>query len=324
MSVLIVDGLTLRLDRSGDVNVVDDVGFTVRAGKITALVGESGSGKTLTALSLLQLLPTAARVVAGRAQIVGTGEAVGADLDLLKLDERSLRSVRGRRVAMVFQEPMTALNPLLRIDDQVGEGLEIHRGLSRRLARQGARLLLEQVGIASDRANAFPHQLSGGQRQRAMIACALAAGPEFLIADEPTTALDVTVQAGILALLQRLAVERQLGVLLITHDLGVVAEVADDVCVLYAGRVVERGAVDVVFAAPLHPYTQGLLASSPSLAPRGRPLPAISGAVPPVERWPSGCRFRDRCPRAIDACAAEPALAVVDDRDVCCWRVGEP
>ena len=238
-------------------------------------------------------------------------------------DDTSLRALRGRRIAMVFQEPMTALNPMLRIDDQVGEAVRIHMGLSRTQARQEARSLLEQVGVPANRAEAFPHQLSGGQRQRVVLASALAARPEFLIADEPTTALDVTVQAEILTLLRRLALERHLGVLLITHDLGVVAEVADDVCVLYAGRVVERGSVDVVFGAPLHPYTQGLLASLPSRAPRGEPLPAIRGAVAPVERWPGGCRFRDRCDRAIDACAAEPALVVVDDRAVRCLRVGE-
>ncbi len=323
MSDLVVEGLSVTLQRSGDIRVVDDVGFTVRTGHTTALVGESGSGKTLTALSLLRLLPAAATIVHGTATLTGGTTLDDPSVEILALSEAALRAIRGRRVAMVFQEPMTALNPLRRIDDQVGEALRIHMGLSRTQARQEARSLLDQVGLPAERAAAFPHQLSGGQRQRVMLAAALAANPEILIADEPTTALDVTVQAQVLALLRRLAVERHLGVLLITHDLDVVAEVADDVCVLYAGRVVERGAVDVVFAAPQHPYTQGLLASLPSSAPRGQPLPAIAGAVPPVERWPSGCRFRDRCDRAIDACAAEPALVVINGVAVRCVRVAE-
>jgi len=324
VSDLVVDGLSITLRRGGAVRVVDDVAFTVVAGRTTALVGESGSGKTLTALSLLRLLPEAATIVGGHVTLTGGTTLDEPAVDVLGLDDKALRAIRGRRIAMVFQEPMTALNPLLRIDDQIGEALRIHMGLSRSQARQEALSLLEQVSLPASRAAAFPHQLSGGQRQRVMLAAALAANPEILIADEPTTALDVTVQAEILALLRRLAVERQLGVLLITHDLGVVAEVADDVCVLYAGRVVERGAVDVVFNAPLHPYTQGLLASLPSLAPRGQPLPAIPGAVPPIERWPTGCRFRDRCDRATEACATDPALVVVNDRAVRCVRVGGP
>lgn len=329
MTDLVVEGLTVAL-HDGAVRVVDDVGFVVEGGRTTAIVGESGSGKSLAALALLGLLPDAARVVGGRARLVDPKrDADGSgDVDLLALTEPVLRRVRGARAAMVFQEPLTALDPLMRIDDQVGEALRLHRGLSRSQARQAARSLLAAVSVPAERADAYPHQLSGGQRQRVLIACALAAEPEVLIADEPTTALDVTVQAGILALLRRLADERHLGVLLITHDLGVVAEVADHVVVMYAGRVVERGAVDDVLAAPQHPYTRGLLASVPSLAVRGEPLPAIPGAVPPVERWATafagGCRFRDRCIDAFDRCVDEPALVTIGARDVRCWRAEVP
>lgn len=322
MTDLVVDNLSLAF--ASGVRVVDDVDFVVRGGRTLALVGESGSGKTLTALSLLRLHPNAAQIVAGRARLVGRANGGPTEVDVLAADDAALRGLRGRRIAMVFQEPMSALNPLLRIDDQVGEALAIHMGLSRTQARAEARSLLDQVGVAAARANAFPHELSGGQRQRVMLAAALAARPEILIADEPTTALDVTVQATVLALLKRLGVERQLGVLLITHDLGVVAEVADDVCVMYAGRIVERGPVDDVLRAPSHPYTRGLLASLPSLAPRGQPLPAIRGAVQPPEQWPSGCRFRDRCDLATDACTTDPPLVQVGTRQVRCHVVTAP
>ncbi len=319
MTDLVVDGLSVAF--GSGIHVVDDVDFVVRGGRTLALVGESGSGKTLTALSLLRLQPAAASIVAGRARLVGRVGGGPTEVDVLAADDAALRGLRGRRVAMVFQEPMSALNPLVRIDDQIGESLRIHMGLSRTQARAEARSLLDQVGVAASRANAFPHELSGGQRQRVMLAAALAARPEILIADEPTTALDVTVQATVLALLKRLSVERQLGVLLITHDLGVVAEVADDVCVMYAGRIVERGPVDDVLRAPAHPYTRGLLASLPSLAPRGQPLPAIRGAVQPPEQWPTGCRFRDRCDVATDVCATAPPLVQLGARQARCHAV---
>ena len=319
MTDLVIDNLSIAF--ASGVHVVDHVDFVVRGSRTLALVGESGCGKTLTALALLRLNPAAAHIVGGRARLVGRAGGGPTEVDLLAASEAGLRQVRGRRVAMVFQEPMSALNPLVRIDDQVGEALQIHMGLSRSQARAEARSLLDQVGVAAARANAFPHELSGGQRQRVMLAAALAAGPEILIADEPTTALDVTVQATILALLKRLSVERQLGVLLITHDLGVVAEVADDVCVMYAGLIVERGPVDDVLRSPAHPYTRGLLASLPALALPGQPLPAIRGTVQPPEQWPTGCRFRDRCDVATEVCATTPPLVQLGARQVRCHAV---
>jgi len=313
---LVARGLTVAIDTpTGPVNVVDAVDLSVAAGRCTALVGESGSGKTLTALSLVRLLPTGAHISAGRVDLHG---ADGSVVDITALDDAGLRRVRGRRIAMIFQEPMTALNPLMRVHDQVGEGLEIHQGLRRRDARIRATALLERVGVPARRASAFPHELSGGQRQRVMIAAALVSDPDVVIADEPTTSLDVTVQAQVLALLRELVAERQMGLLLITHDLGVVAQVCDDVTVLYAGRVVEQGSAVDIFADPRHPYTRGLLASMPSVAPRGKPLPAIRGVVPPLGRWPSGCRFRDRCDHASDVCSTEPPMVQLGERRIRC------
>ncbi len=323
MSDLVVEGLSVSVPGpAGRLRVTDGVDLVARGGRATALVGESGSGKTLTALALLRLLPRGVVVDAGRILLRRPG-AVGDDdvVDLAALDDAALRRVRGRRVAMIFQEPMTALNPLLRVVDQVGEAIVIHEQVGRREARDRATALLQRVGVPSTRALAFPHELSGGQRQRVMIAAALAGDPEVVIADEPTTALDVTVQAQVLGLLRELVEERQMALLLITHDLGVVAEVCDDVCVLYAGRVAERGSVAEVFADPRHPYTRGLLRSMPSTAPRGQPLPAIRGQVPPVDRWPAGCRFRDRCDDAIDVCANDPPLVTIGARVVRCARV---
>ncbi len=316
MTGLVAHGLTVAIETpTGPVTVVDGVDLSVTAGRCTALVGESGSGKTLTALALVRLLPTGAHISAGRVDLHG---ADGSVVDLTTLNDAALRRVRGRRIAMIFQEPMTALNPLMRIHDQVGEGLEIHQGLRRREARSRATALLERVGVPAHRASAFPHELSGGQRQRVMIAAALMSDPDVVIADEPTTSLDVTVQAQVLALLRELVAERQMGLLLITHDLGVVAQVCDDVTVLYAGRVVEQASAADLFADPRHPYTRGLLASMPSVAPRGQPLPAIRGVVPPLGRWPSGCRFRDRCDSASDACNTDPPMVQLGDRRVRC------
>jgi len=322
VSDLVVEGLSVSVPGAGGrLRVTDGVDLVARGGRATALVGESGSGKTLTALALLRLLPRGVAVDAGRILLRRPG-ADGEDVvDLAALDDAALRRVRGRRVAMIFQEPMTALNPLVRVADQVAEAIVIHEGLGRRAARTRATALLERVGVPSTRALAWPHELSGGQRQRVMIAAALAGDPEVVIADEPTTALDVTVQAQVLALLRSLVEERQMALLLITHDLGVVAEVCDDVCVLYAGRVAERGSVAEVFADPRHPYTRGLLRSMPSTAPRGQPLPAIRGQVPPVDRWPVGCRFRDRCDDAIDVCASDPPVITIGARVVRCARV---
>ena len=307
---LAIDVVTGSARGAGSARVVDDVSFVVHEGRATALVGESGSGKTLTALSLLRLLPDAATVVAGRVVVDGD--------DLLTLSGPALRQVRGKKVAMVFQEPMLALNPLMRVDDQAGEALRVHQQLSKKAARAAATTLLERMGLPAARASAYPHELSGGQRQRVMLASALSASPRFLIADEPTTALDVTVQAQILRLLREEQQARGLGLLLITHDLGVVAEACDDVVVMYAGKVVEQGAVKDVFAQPRHPYMQALLAAMPSLATPGQPLPQIPGQVPPAGQWPQGCRFRDRCARADAACEVDPPVVVVGASRVRC------
>jgi peptide/nickel transport system ATP-binding protein len=301
--------------RSNQQRVVRDVSFHVSRGESFGLVGESGCGKSLTAMSILRLLPEPAVRIA-------SGEILFEGVDLAHASEPALRQVRGRRIAMIFQEPSTALNPVQTIADQVGEPLRIHEGLSRRQAHARAIELMEEVGIpaAAQRARAYPHQLSGGMKQRATIAMALACRPRLLIADEPTTALDVTVQAQILELLARLGRERQMSLLLITHDLGVVAETCDDVAVMYAGRIVEQAPVAQLFAAPRHPYTVGLLRAVPQAestnpahrAPggdqRGR-LQEIAGTVPPLATLPPGCAFGDRCPRVQDDCrAAVPPL----------------
>jgi peptide/nickel transport system ATP-binding protein len=303
------------------VAAVDDVSFEVAPGRTLGLVGESGSGKSLTAMSILRLLPEpAVRIARGEIHFEG--------IDLARAPERALRRVRGRRIAIVFQEPSTALNPVLTIGDQVGEPLRVHEGLSRKAAATRAIGLLEQVGIPApaERARSYPHQLSGGMKQRAMIAMALACRPTLLIADEPTTALDVTVQAQILALLSRLRQELGMAMILITHDLGVVAEVCDDVAVMYAGRIVEQAAVGELFRRPRHPYTRGLMRAMPNaestnpdhvpaeIGARGRQrLQEIPGVVPPLGALPSGCGFAPRCPNAADDCrAGAPALTAVD------------
>jgi peptide/nickel transport system ATP-binding protein len=317
---------------------VNDVSFDVAPGRTLGLVGESGCGKSLTAMSILRLLPEPAVRIGG-------GEILFDGVDLARAPERQLRRVRGRRIAMIFQEPSTALNPVLTIAAQVGEPLRVHDGLSRAAADARAVELLTAVGIpaAAERARAYPHQLSGGMKQRAMIAMALACRPALLIADEPTTALDVTVQAQILQLLRRLQRELGMAMILITHDLGVVAETCDDVAVMYAGRIVERSSVDELFRRPRHPYTQGLLRAMPraeSTDPdRGHAhdddsgvrvrLQEIPGAVPPLAALPPGCSFAARCPRAGDECReALPALGPAgdardDDHDVRCLHPGD-
>lgn len=300
MALLDIANLTVELAGHP---VVDDLSLSLAAGRLQALVGESGSGKTMTADAVLRLLPPAARVTRGRAML-------GA-LDLLAASPRELAKVRGRRVTMVLQEPLAALSPVMRVGAQIAEALEVHRGLGRAAARARAVELLREVGLADPelRVDAYPHQLSGGMRQRALLAASLACDPEVLIADEPTTALDATLQGLVLALLRALARDRGLAVLLITHDLSLVNGTCDEVAVMYAGRIVEQGPVAAVFAAPRHPYTAGLLRSRPALAARDTPLAAVDGAVPsPAQRFP-GCRFRPRCPRALQRCAAEvPAL----------------
>jgi oligopeptide/dipeptide ABC transporter ATP-binding protein len=285
---------------AGDVRAVDGVSFTVEQGETVCLVGESGCGKSLTALSLLRLVPPPGRIAAG-SQIHFDGR------DLLTLDEPSLRSIRGRQMAMIFQEPMTALNPVLTVGDQIAEVVQVHTKRSRRESWDDAVAMLAQVGIADApaRAKQYPHELSGGMRQRVMIAMALVLSPRLVIADEPTTALDVTIQAQILELLREMRERSGMALLLITHDLGVVAEMASRVIVMYAGRVVEEAPVDALFANPSHPYTEGLLAAMPRLGQEQERLTTIRGSVPPLGALPSGCAFRDRCPHAFERCAVE-------------------
>jgi len=292
---------------SGPVAVVDDVSFAVRRGEVLALVGESGCGKSMTALALLRLVPRPGRV-SGSVRLEGR--------ELLTLPVPEMRRVRGHRMAMIFQEPMTSLNPVLRVGDQVVEAVRLHERVGRAAARDRALQLFERTGIPdpAERLDAYPHQLSGGLKQRVMIAVALATRPSLLIADEPTTALDVTIQAQILELLLELRRELGMAILLITHDLGVVNEVADRVAVMYAGRIVEEGGRREVLARPAHPYTQGLLRAVPALGTHGERLAEIPGAVPRPGAWGEGCRFATRCPRAFALCHERvPAPVPVSD-----------
>ena len=300
------------------VRAVDGVSLHVQAGETLAVVGESGSGKSVTALSVLRLFAQPpGRVVEGRILFEGR--------DLLTLSDREMRSVRGKSIAMIFQEPMTALNPVYTCGDQIMEPLRRHEGLGRREARLRAIEMLERVGIpaARQRVDEYPHQMSGGMRQRVMIAMALACRPALLIADEPTTALDVTIQAQILELLRELQRDLGMAILLITHDLGVVAETASRVAVMYAGQVVESADVRDLFRAPLHPYTAGLQASLPRLGEERRRLRVIPGTVPNPARFPEGCRFHPRCPVAVRQCLEAPTLEAVGGGWVRCWRAHE-
>jgi oligopeptide/dipeptide ABC transporter ATP-binding protein len=279
-------------------------------------VGESGSGKSVTAMALMRLLPAAqCHITARRLRLEGT--------DIAGLDERGMTRLRGDRMAMIFQEPMTSLNPVFTIGDQVGEALRVHRGLSAAEARAHALAALRQVQIPAPerRLDAYPHELSGGMRQRVMIAMALACEPALLIADEPTTALDVTIQAQILTLLAELRARHGTGILFITHNLGVVAEIADEVAVMYAGRIVERAPAATLFADAQHPYTLALLAAMPSLSGTQERLEPIPGRMPAPGEAPPGCRFAPRCPFAAPICAGTPPLrAIGPDHDVACWR----
>jgi peptide/nickel transport system ATP-binding protein len=281
---------------------VDGVSFEVAPGEVLGLVGESGCGKTVTGFSILGLVDPPGRVVDGQVLLDG--------VDLVALPERELRRVRGARVAMIFQDPMMTLNPVLRIDTQMIEAVRAHRDVSTAEAFEQARAALERVGIPSpeSRLRAYPHQFSGGMRQRVAIAIAMLHRPQLIIADEPTTALDVTIQAQILYEAQKLCRESGTALIWITHDLSVVAGLADRICVMYAGRIVESGRVDEVLDAPLHPYTRGLIGSVPSRNRRGAPLVQIPGMTPALLDLPPGCAFRNRCPRAAPACTADPAL----------------
>jgi oligopeptide/dipeptide ABC transporter ATP-binding protein len=281
---------------SGALPVVDDISFSLARGEVLALVGESGSGKSMTALSILRLVPKPGQVVAGEVKLAGE--------DLLQFSVTQMRRVRGARIAMIFQEPMTCLNPVVAVGAQVMEAIQLHDSVNNVDARARTRELFVEVGIPDPdaRLDAYPHQLSGGLKQRVMIAMALSTRPEILIADEPTTALDVTIQAQILSLLRDLQRDRGTAILLITHDLGIVNELADRVAVMYAGRLVEVADRKALLGDPLHPYTQGLLRSIPARSLPGERLPEIRGVVPTADQWPAGCRFSTRCPLRFEPC----------------------
>ena len=311
--VLAVENLTLAIGRD---TLTEDVSFAIGPGELVSLVGESGCGKSVTALSILGLLPTPPiRVRSGRVLFRGR--------DLASLPAEEMRKIRGNRISMIFQEPMTSLNPVFTIGDQIAEVLRIHRGMGRRQALDRAAALLDRVGIAAaaQQLGRYPHQLSGGQRQRVMIAIALANEPDLLIADEPTTALDVTVQAQILELINDLRRDLGMACLLITHDLGVVSEVSDRAAVMYAGRIVEQGPVDALLDTPRHRYTKALVETIPASNPPGVTLPSIPGTVPAPGGRPPGCAFVDRCPAPTGRCRDEPPpLARFGDQSCLCWN----
>ncbi len=313
-SVLAVDDLKVTIAGNP---VVDGVSFEVNAGEILSVVGESGCGKSMTAFAVMGLLPKAARLAGGRVMFDGA--------DLAGLTERERRDLRGDDLAMIFQEPVASLNPLMPIGQQIAESLIVHRKLDGRDPRKAAIAMLDEVGIPEPeiRYGQYPFELSGGMCQRAMIAMALICRPKLLIADEPTTALDVTIQAQILDLMKRLRDETETAILLITHDMGVVADMADRVAVMYAGRVIEQAPVETIFARQEHPYTKLLLSTIPRLD--GQPkttLPSIEGMVPDIGNWPIGCRFNPRCPLADDICVQkQPPLAPRDDAGLtACWH----
>ncbi|MDP3278878.1 MAG: ABC transporter ATP-binding protein [Deltaproteobacteria bacterium] len=311
--LLQVEGLVTEFPTDeGVLRAVDDVSFAVDSGHTIGIVGESGCGKSVTSLSILRLIQRPGRISGGKILFEGR--------DLLALSEPEMRKLRGREIAMVFQEPMSSLNPVYTVGDQIAESLVLHQNKSKKQALERAIELLELVGIPSpsERVRAYPHQLSGGMRQRVMIAMALACDPKLLIADEPTTALDVTIQAQILELLGALRKRTNMAVMLITHDLGLVAEFAERIVVMYAGRVVEEASARDLFRDPRHPYTRGLLRSVPSYGDNARKkrLPTIQGVVPDLRKLPKGCRFRDRCDDAVAQCGdKEPEITVTGEGD---------
>jgi peptide/nickel transport system ATP-binding protein len=314
-SLLEVNNLSIFFQTPcGEVPTVSEIGFSVRPGERVGIVGESGCGKTVTGLSLLGLLPPQIARVSGRAFFEGR--------DLLAMPRSRLRHVSGAGIGMIFQEPMRALDPVFTIGEQISETLRAHSDVSRRAARERVIEALAEVGIPSPerRYDDYPHMLSGGMQQRVMIAMALICQPRLLIADEPTTALDVTVQAQIIDLLHRLSEARGMALLFITHDLGVVAELCTRVLVLYAGQIVEDAAIESVYRSPKHPYTAALFQSMPRLSLRGKPLPSIGGRVPGFAEMPDGCRFRDRCTHAQPGCVLKPELETIDERRVRCFR----
>ncbi len=303
------------ISNKGTAKAVDGVDFTLKKGETLGIVGESGCGKSMTSLSILRLIPSPpGKIVAGEILLNGK--------DIVKMSNSELRKIRGKQISMIFQEPMTSLNPVLKVGDQISETLRLHQGLSKKAAYAKSVEMLELVGIPSPEkiVKQEPFQLSGGMRQRVMIAMALACAPEVLIADEPTTALDVTIQAQILELMKDLQKKMGMGIIFITHDLGVVAEVCDNVAVMYAGQIVEQREVSALFEAPLHPYTQGLMNSLPKIYEETDELQTIEGTVPSPYEYPSGCRFMDRCPHARNICKQQaPELLDVGDAKVRCF-----
>ncbi len=327
--ILDVNGLQVSFFVDGsELKAVDGASFQVRRGRVLAVVGESGCGKSVSAYSILRLVKRPGRIVGGQI-VLHPKSGSSIDITALKEDAESLYAVRGGQIGMIFQEPMTALSPVHTIGNQLSEAIALHRPLSKAAIEAEAISLLTKVGIAgpAQALNKYPHELSGGMRQRVVIAIALANSPELLIADEPTTALDVTLQAQILGLLKSLKQNEDLSVLLITHDLGVVAQTADDIVIMYLGRVVESGPLRKVLKAPKHPYTRGLLDSIPSRSVRGKPLPSILGNVPSLKEIPAGCPFHPRCPYALPGRCDQgtaPQISDVDtEQSVACFRLGE-
>lgn len=315
--LLTVDKLkTYFYTSEGIIRAVDDVRFNVDKGRILGIVGESGCGKSMTALSIMRLIPPPGRIISG--EIIFDGH------DLLKLNDEEMRGIRGDRITMIFQDPMTSLNPVFTVGEQIAEILRTHRGLKRPTALEKTESLLQRVGIPDPgrRISEYPHQLSGGMRQRVMIAMAIACEPALIIADEPTTALDVTIQAQILRLLKGLTESLNTALILISHDLGIIAEIADEVVVMYAGKIVEYAMTHELFANPLHPYTIGLLESIPRFGDnREKSLKAIRGVVPKLSELPEGCKFNPRCKYIIERCRGEEA-GLIDAGDghlVRCW-----
>lgn len=317
MSLLEVKKLKTYFDTDrGTVKAVDNVSFNINPGETLGIVGESGCGKSVTSLSIIQLVAKPVGRIAG-------GQVLLNGRDLLKLSEKEMQSIRGNDISMIFQEPMTSLNPVFTIGDQIIEPLMLHQELGRNEAKEKAIEMLKVVGIPNPRrrVDEYPHQLSGGQRQRAMIAMALACNPSLLIADEPTTALDVTVQAQILELMNKLKKDFNSAIMLITHDLGVIAETAQRVVVMYAGKVVEEAEVIPLFTSPQHPYTKGLLKSIPKLTEEKQRLDVIEGVVPNPLDFPPGCRFHNRCPHCFNKCRKKgpPLYQLNGNRKVRCW-----
>ena len=312
----------------GIVNAVNDVSFKINRGQTVGVVGESGCGKSITGLSLLQLVPSPGRIEAGEIQFYRNGEEAPLDIAQVSPKSELMREIRGNEIAIIFQEPMTSLNPVYTIGNQIAEAIILHEQVDKNTARERAIEMIARVGIPAptQRVDEYPHQLSGGMRQRVMIAMALCCSPTLLIADEPTTALDVTIQAQVLGLMQELQAEMGMAIMLITHDLGVIADLADEVVVMYAGRVVEKGTVDDIFYNPLHPYTQGLLRSIPVLGKTPqKTLPSIPGTVPHPLTLPVGCSFQARCSERMPACERMPELEGVNGETengghaVRCW-----